>query len=122
VNDLKGDPQCRRYSDVIDAQPALMRAIVKFFAEPDNQGRTIESELLHDRPPLAGVVRLLEDDPVVGRDLEATPGHEATRVHQFVGIVTRVTMDKLGFSTTGRKGLLGQRVAVPCCLPRATVA
>jgi len=73
----------------------------------------VESELHHDRPPLAGVVREFEHRRDVDQFFRTNSGHVTTRFRQAVGVVVRIIMESHGWRTTGRKGSLGVRVKGP---------
>ena len=78
--------------------------ILEFFNDPDRQRRMEESELHHDRPPLAGVVRKLESLPEIDRFLATQHPRRAKRLRQAVGVVVRILMERRGWQTTGKKG------------------
>jgi hypothetical protein len=113
------DQQGRRYADVLADNRISFRSILSFFDAPDRQRRMIESELHHDRPALAGVVRELEARPDVHQFFLTHDGHTTTRFRQAVGVVVRIVMEAHGWKTTGRKGSLGVRVNVPARTTRA---
>ena len=101
------DTQGRRYADVLKQD--LFQSILTFFDDPDRQRRMVESELHHDRPALAGVVRELEDQEDLNEFLATNPGHITTRFRQAIGVVVRIIMENKGWQKTGRKGSLGVR-------------
>ena len=74
------DSQGRRFADVANDPRLNFSDILGFFDDPGRQQRMIDSELHHDRPPLAGVIRELEarDDVHDGSRpegrLDGTPG------------------------------------------------
>lgn len=107
------DNQGRRFTDVLSDTRISFAEILRFFDDPDRQRRMIESELHHDRPALAGVVRELEARPEVHRFFLDNDGHTTTRLRQAVGVVVRIIMEGHGWRTTGRKGSLGVRASVP---------
>ncbi|MBW1671855.1 MAG: hypothetical protein JRJ40_10750 [Deltaproteobacteria bacterium] len=67
-----------------------------------------ESEIHHDRPPMAGVVRELESHPAIDRSLA---NQRSKRLRQAVGVVVRMIMEASGWQKTGRKGSLGVRAS-----------
>jgi hypothetical protein len=71
-----------------------------------------ESEIHHDRPPLAGVVRELEAQPRVDEVLSSQHPHRTKRMRQAVGVVVRMIMERLGWKRMGKKGSLGVRASV----------
>ena len=54
------DPQGRTFSDVLDDPEQPFDEVLTFFSNPERQRRMEDSEVHHDRPALAGVVRELE--------------------------------------------------------------
>jgi hypothetical protein len=70
-----------------------------------------ESELHHDRAPLAGVVRELETLPTIDKFLAGAHVRRNTRFRQAVGVLVRMIMERRGWKKTGRKGSLGVRAA-----------
>ncbi len=70
-----------------------------------------ESEIHHDRSPLAGVVRELEAEPTINQFLSEVHANRSKRLRQAIGVVVRIIMERRGWKTTGRKGSLGVRAA-----------
>ncbi len=87
-------------------------AVLDFFNDPGRQRRMVESEIHHDRPALAGVVRELESQPSVDDFLSSKHPRRTKRLRQAVGVVVRMIMNRLGWKKTGRKGSLGVRAKV----------
>ena len=111
------DDQGRRFADVMRDTRIAFEPILEFFEDPGRQRRLVESELHHDRPALAGVIRELEARPDVDTFFRSNDGHETMRFRQAVGVIVRIIMEQQGWRTTGRKGSLGVRGSVP---PRTT--
>lgn len=63
------DNQGRMFSDVVNDPEQPFDAVLEFFNDDSRQRRMEESEIHHDRPPLAGVVRELESHPAINRSL-----------------------------------------------------
>lgn len=103
------DRQGRTFVDVLNGRQQPFDEILEFFNDPDRQRRMEESELHHDRPPLAGVVRELESLPDIDRFLALQHPRRAKRLRQAVGVVVRILMERRGWQTTGKKGSLGVR-------------
>jgi hypothetical protein len=101
------DRQGRRYADLLNDPRIPFPAVLAFFDDPDRQRRMEESELHHDRPALAGVVRELEQRDDLTEFFGATAGHATTRFRQAVGVVVRIVMEGRGWRKTGRRGSLG---------------
>jgi len=103
------DLQGRTFSDVANSPEQSFDAILDFFNNEARQRRMEESEIHHDRPPLAGVVRELESHPTIDRALAETNNQKSKRLRQAIGVVVRMIMEARGWQKTGRKGSLGVR-------------
>jgi hypothetical protein len=103
------DRQGRTFADVLNDARQSFDAVLAFFNDADRQRRMEDSEIHHDRPPLAGVVRELEYQPEIDRFLAAQHPKHAKRLRQAVGVVVRIIMEQRGWKTTGKKGSLGVR-------------
>lgn len=103
------DPQGRTFADVADDPEQPFTDVLEFFADADRQRRMEESEIHHDRPPLAGVVRELESLPAVNRFLGENHATRSKRLRQAIGVIVRIIMQQRGWKKTGRKGSLGVR-------------
>jgi len=88
------------------------KIILDFLADPDRQRRMIESELHHNRPALAGIIKELEAQPNVDAFFKNYDAHTTTRFRQAVGVSVKIVMMNNGWKTTGRKGSLGTRAKV----------
>lgn len=104
-----GDPQGRTFADVVDDPEQPFAEVLNFFADSDRQRRMEESEIHHDRPPLAGVVRELESLPAVNRFFRGDHATRSKRLRQAIGVIVRIVMQQRGWKKTGRKGSLGVR-------------
>jgi hypothetical protein len=105
IEDLQG----RTFSDVANDPEQSFEVILDFFNNEGRQRRMEESEIHHDRPPLAGVVRELETYPQIERALAETNNQKSKRLRQAIGVVVRMIMEARGWQKTGRKGSLGVR-------------
>lgn len=105
------DRQGKTFSDVLNDSEQPFGTVVEFFDDADRQRRMEESELHHDRSPLAGVVRELESQPLIDRFLGGVHTRRTTRFRQAVGVLVRMIMESRGWRKTGRKGSLGVRAA-----------
>lgn len=103
------DNQGRTFSDVVNDPELPFDAVLEFFNDNNRQRRMEESEIHHDRPPLAGVVRELESHPGIDRTLAEIHTQRSKRLRQAVGVVVRMIMQAKGWRKTGRKGSLGVR-------------
>lgn len=113
AHDFSHDHQGRRFADVMSDTRISFPAILTFFEDAARQQRLVDSELHHDRPALAGVVRELEHRRDVDQFFRTNDGHVTTRFRQAIGVVVRIIMEAKGWGTTGRKGSLGVRAKVP---------
>ena len=109
--DFLADRQGRTFADVADAADDLFDMILSFFSDTDRQRRMEESELHHDRAPLAGVVRELESIPAVHDAFLKGDSTRSKRLRQAIGVIVRMIMEGRGWQKTGRKGSLGVRAA-----------
>ena len=107
--DFLQDRQGRTFSDVLSDRNQPFDAVLEFFSDRDRQRRMEESELHHDRAPLAGVVRELESQPAIAKFLSEIHARRTQRLRQAIGVVVRIIMERRGWSKTGRKGSLGIR-------------
>ena len=106
------DMQGRRFADVVDDPEQPFDEVLAFFSDPERQRRMEDSEIHHDRPALAGVVRELESLPAVDRFLASQDPRRTKRLRQAVGVVVRMVMQQRGWKKTGKKGSLGVRAPV----------
>jgi hypothetical protein len=105
------DRQGRTFADVFNDPDQPLDQVLAFFSDADRQRRMEESELHHNRPPLAGVVRELESLPDIDRFLASQAPRRTKRLRQAVGVVVRMIMELRGWRGTGKKGSLGVRLA-----------
>lgn len=115
--DFLDDRQGRTFSDVINDPSQPFDEILRFFRDPDRQRRMEDSELHHDRAPLAGVVRELESLPAVDQVFLAGDSTRSKRLRQAIGVLVRIVMEGRGWRKTGRKGSLGVRAAAATDTP-----
>lgn len=110
--DFLQDRQGRTFADVVEDPEQPFDAVLEFFSDEGRQRRMEESEIHHDRPPLAGVVRELEAQPRIDRFLSSAHPRRTKRLRQAVGVVVRMIMERLGWKKAGKKGSLGVRAKV----------
>ncbi len=110
-DDFLADHQGRTFADVVNDSKQPFDVVLEFFNDPDRQRRMEESELHHDRSPLAGVVRELESQRKIDRFLAGAHASRNTRFRQAIGVLVRMVMERRGWKKTGRKGSLGVRAA-----------
>ncbi len=105
------DRQGRTFVDVLNDSEQPFDQVLAFFNDEARQRRMEDSELHHNRPPLAGVVRELEAQADVDRFLASQHPRRTKRLRQAVGVVVRMIMERRGWQRTGKKGSLGVRAA-----------
>ena len=110
-DDLLQDRQGKTFADVVNDSEQPFDVVLDFLNDAGRQRRMEESELHHDRAPLAGVVRELESLPAIDSFLAENRAHRNTRFRQAVGVLVRMIMERRGWCKTGRKGSLGVRAA-----------
>ena len=115
--DFLEDRQGKTFADVVNDPEQPFDIVLEFFSDEDRQRRMEESELHHDRAPLAGVVRELESLPPVNRFLAGVHTRRNTRFRQAVGVLVRIIMERRGWRKTGRKGSLGVRASGAAEMP-----
>lgn len=120
-DDFLADRQGRTFADVVANSERPFDAVLAFFNDADRQRRMEESEIHHDRAPLAGVVRELESLQPINRFLGRIHARQSQRFRQSVGVLIRIIMEKRGWQKTGKKGSLGVRNTTAAGQPRHNV-
>jgi hypothetical protein len=110
-DDFLEDSQGRTFADVVNDAEQPFDSVLEFLGDADRQRRMEESELHHDRPPMAGVVRELESELAIDRFLAGAHARRNARFRQAIGVLVRMIMERRGWRKTGRKGSLGVRAA-----------
>jgi hypothetical protein len=110
--DFLEDRQGRTFTDVLDDPEQPLDHVLEFFRDGQRQQRMEDSEIHHDRPALAGVVRELESLEAIDRFLATQHPRRTKRLRQVVGVVVRMIMERRGWQKTGRKGSLGVRAKI----------
>jgi hypothetical protein len=86
------DNQGRTYLDVVNDPAQPFDTTLDFFNDENKQRRMEESEIHHDRPPLAGIVRELESIPILERALAEPLNKNSLRFRQSIGVLIRMIM------------------------------
>lgn len=107
--DFLRDRQGRTFADVLSAPAVPFDALLTFFNDEARQRRMEDSEVHHDRPALAGVIRELESLPEIDAFLSEIHLQESKRFRQATGVLVRMIMVRRGWKKTGKKGSLGVR-------------
>ncbi len=108
-DDFLGDRQGRTFADVRNDATAPFDALLEFLSDEGRQRRMEESEIHHDRPALAGVIRELESQPEIDAFLAEVHRQQSKRMRQATGVIVRMIMERRGWKKTGKKGSLGVR-------------
>lgn len=116
--DFLADRQGRTFTDVVTHSERPFTAVLELLNDGDRQRRMEESEIHHDRAPLAGVVRELESLPTINRFLGRIHPRRSQRFRQAVGVLIRMIMERRGWEKTGKKGSLGVRNKAAAGRPR----
>ena len=116
-DDFLKDKQGRTFVDVLNDPEQPFNEVLAFFSDERRQQRMEESEIHHDRAPLAGVVRELEAQPGINAYFAAVHARETQRLRQAVGVLIRMIMETRGWKKTGKKGSLGVRAESSPQLP-----
>ncbi len=103
------DKQGKKFRRVVEDSRISFDKILLFFNNEARQIRMEDSELHHDRPALAGVIKELESSKWFGSFFENFDAHTTYRTRQAIGVMVRLIMEGLGWSKTGVKGSLGKR-------------
>jgi len=117
-DEFLADRQGRTFVDVVNGSEQPFGEALKFFDDSNRQRRMEESEIHHDRAPLAGVVRELESVPAINRFLGRIHARRSQRFRQAIGVLIRIIMERRGWRKTGKKGSLGVRNASAAGRPR----
>ncbi len=112
IQDFQADQQGRKFSDVLSDPRIQFQVVIDYFNRPDVIRRMEESEMHHDRPPLAGVIKEFESIPLIDKFFANEDGHTTTRFRQAIGVVVRIQMENQGWKKKGTKGSLGARAKV----------
>ena len=103
------DRQGKTFADVLNDPQQPFTEVLEFFNDGDRQRRMMESEIHHDRAPMAGIVRELEAQPKINQFLSEVHPQRTQRLRQAIGVLVRIIMESQGWKKTGKKGSLGVR-------------
>ena len=111
------DRHGKTFADVLADAEAPFDEVLALLNDGTRQRRMEESEVHHDRAPLAGVIRELEAEPRVGQYLATFHRRRSARFRQAIGVLVRIIMERRGWRTTGKKGSLGVRARPSAGIP-----
>lgn len=112
IQDFATHSTGRRFTDVPRDPRTPFQIVLDFFNRADIRRRMRESELHHESPAFAGVVKEFERLPEIDDFLGKNDAHTTQRFRQAVGVVILMAMEEEGWRKTGRKGSLGRRAKV----------
>ena len=94
------DRQGSKFADVVRDSELPFEVVLEFFNSAERQRRMEESEIHHDRAPLAGVVRELESNPEMDKFLSELHTRRSRRLRQAIGVLVRIIMERRGKKIT----------------------
>ena len=97
---FRDDPHAAKYRDVVEDHPDAMTRVFAILDDPSHRQQLVAAET-YGRPALSGVVRDIEVDEIVAPVLASA---DSLRFRQAVGVAVRLTMEAMGWATTGKKG------------------
>ncbi|QEG37995.1 hypothetical protein [Bythopirellula goksoeyrii] len=116
-DEFLADRQGRTFADVLNDPEQPFEEMLTFFSDENRQRRMEESEIHHDRAPMAGVVRELESLPAINQFLSEIHAQRTQRLRQAIGVLVRIIMQRRGWKKTGKKGSLGVRAEASSHVP-----
>ena len=112
MENFLNDSHGATYRDVVEDSRLDYQLVIDFFNNEAVRVRLCDSELHHDRPPLAGVIKEFESIPAISEFFERNDSHSTTRFRQSIGDLVRQHMAQMGWTPTDKKGSLGKRMKV----------
>lgn len=103
------DRHGKTFADVLNDPGTPFDEVLEFFNDAMRQQRMEDSEIHHERAPLAGVVRELEAEQGVREFFATLHRRRSARLRQAIGVIVRMVMERRGWRKTGKKGSLGVR-------------
>ena len=93
---FKADKSAAAHLPMLTSHPAVVQRLLDLL----NEARMVSAEE-HDRPPLAGVIRLIEaDSALTGAMTSRTSGK---KFRELILVAVRLKMLDMGWSTIGRE-------------------
>lgn len=103
ADDFARDSHASRYQGELSRHAEAFHSLFGLLNDAANEQRLIDAEM-HGLPALSGIVRFIEADPIIARSLG--DGSFTVRTRQTVGVAVKLKMAKLGWRTTGKKGVV----------------
>lgn len=101
LSQFKSDRHGVTAFEVLSAHPVPTQRLLDLLNDPENERRMVYSEE-HDRPPMAGVVQLIEGDAQISGAMASRTSGKKFRL--AVAVAVKMKMLDMGWSTTGRQG------------------
>jgi hypothetical protein len=100
------DRQGRTIADVLNQPEQPFDTVLDFSICEGRERRMQESEIRHDRAPLAEVVREPESQSPIDDALSSNHPQSTKRLRQAMGVVARLGMEHHGWKETGKTSSL----------------
>lgn len=100
LDTFRADPHGARFVATVESEPDAFARLFVILNAPETDARLVERAARE--PALAAVVGRVEADPIIRSILEDPD--RANRFKQTVGVAVKLKMERLGWTTTGRKG------------------
>jgi hypothetical protein len=100
------DRQRRTFANVLTDLGRPFGAVIDFFICGGRQRRMRESEVHHDRAPLAGVVQEPESQSPIDHSLSSNHPHSAKRLRRAAGVAYHMSLEHHGWKKTGKRSSL----------------
>jgi hypothetical protein len=101
-HDSLQDRQSSAFADVLNDSGRPSDAVIDLSICEGRQRRVQESEIYHDRTPLAEVVQEPESRSPVDDSLSSYHPQSTKRLRQALGVVARMSMEHHGWKETGK--------------------
>jgi hypothetical protein len=101
LNQFKSDRYGLPALDALEGHPVPTQRLLDLLNDPANEQRMVHAEEL-DRPPMAGIIHLIEGDPQIAGALGSRTSGKKFRL--AVAVAVKMKMLDMGWSTTGRQG------------------
>ncbi len=101
--DFERDISARKFRNEIGKHPQAFNRLFAVLNNPDNEKKLVEASEC-GRSALEGIIDLVETEPEIEKILKARPKENHFR--RAVGVAIKLKIEKLGWSTTGRKSTI----------------
>ena len=105
-HDFLQDRQGRTFADVLNDPEPPFDAVIDFSICEGRQRGMQESEIHHDRAPLAEVVQEAESQSPIDDLFSSNHPQITKRLRQALGVATRSSMEHHGWKETGKRSSL----------------